>query len=65
MCRGGPSGLRIHLAGTNGGPREPHEMKSASETQSLAGTKLGMRGSRAEKSTEAVPPGNRREGHSQ
>ena len=65
LCRGGALGLRLHLAGTNGGPREPHEMESASETQSPAGTKLGVRGSRTAETTEAVPPGDRREGHSQ
>lgn len=49
LCRGGASGLRLHLAGTNGGPREPHEMESASKTQSPASTNLGVRGSRTAK----------------
>ena len=42
-------GLRLHLAGTNGGPREPHEMESASETKSPAGNKPGVSGSRTAK----------------
>lgn len=65
LCRGGASGLRLHLTGMNGEPREPHEMKSASKTVPCWHQAGCERFQDRKESTEAVPPGDRREGHSQ